>query len=223
MTEVLVAKAVSRQFDDGRRTLEVLRQVDLSISAGERFFIFGRSGSGKSTLLHILAGLDDPSQGEVLVDGQLISELPQNRRAVLRNQVMGFVYQFHHLLPEFTALENVAMPLLIRGEARKFAVNTAEQLLSEVELQDRTTHLPKQLSGGERLRVAVARAIVGEPKIVLADEPTGSLDAQSATQVMELLVQLSENHGTALIVVTHDETSADYATRTLHLSEGRLS
>ena len=223
MNEILKAVGVSRRFDDGDRKLDVLRDINLSMATGERVFVFGRSGSGKSTLLHILAGLDDLSSGEVWVADEHMGELSQNERAALRNRTMGFVYQFHHLLPEFTALENVAMPLLIRGVNRKRALEQSRDLLVEVELQDRATHLPKQLSGGECLRVAVARAIVGEPSIVLADEPTGSLDATSAEQVMRLLVNLSHNHDTALIVVTHDEASERYSTRTLHLKEGELT
>ncbi|MCY4095679.1 MAG: ABC transporter ATP-binding protein [Gammaproteobacteria bacterium] len=222
MNDVLVGKGLTKTFDDGRRNLQVLEGVDLAIAAGERVCVFGRSGSGKSTLLHILAGLLDTDAGEVWVDGTNLTESAPKERATLRNRALGFVYQFHHLLPEFTALENVAMPLLIRGDSTKDATFKATHLLHEIELDERMDHLPKQLSGGERLRVAVARAVVGDPKVVLADEPTGSLDSESASRVMELIESIGERHGTAFVIVSHDEGSSAFAHRTVRLSEGHL-
>lgn len=222
MSDVLVGKGVTKTFDDGRQSLPVLQGIDLAVAAGERVCVFGRSGSGKSTLLHILAGLLDADAGEVWVDGTNLTKCTSKVRAELRNRALGFVYQFHHLLPEFTALENVAMPLLIRGDSTKSAASKAEQMLCEIELEDRMDHLPKQLSGGERLRVAVARAVVGDPKVVLADEPTGSLDAESANRVMQLIESVSETFGTAFVIVSHDEGNSAFANRTLRLSGGHL-
>lgn len=222
MSDVLIAKGLIKTFDDGRQSLPVLQGIDLKIVAGERVCVFGRSGSGKSTLLHILAGLLDADAGEVWVGGTNLTECTSKERAAIRNRALGFVYQFHHLLPEFTALENVAMPLLIRGDTTKSAKSKAEQLLREIELQDRMDHLPKQLSGGERLRVAVARAVVGDPQVVLADEPTGSLDAESAQRVMELIESVSETFGTAFVIVSHDEGSGSFAHRTVRLRDGHL-
>ena len=222
MSDVLIGKGLSKTFDDGRQSLTVLQGIDLSVSAGERVCVFGRSGSGKSTLLHILAGLLDADEGEVWVDGTSLTECASKERALLRNRALGFVYQFHHLLPEFTAVENVAMPLLIRGDSTRKARTRAEQLLREIELGERMDHLPKQLSGGERLRVAVARAVAGDPKVVLADEPTGSLDSDSANRVMDLIMSISESHGTAFVIVSHDEGSGAFAHRTVRLSEGHL-
>lgn len=223
MSEVLKAEAIQKNYDDGRKSLQVLRGVDLNVHSGERVCIFGRSGSGKSTLLHILAGLLDTDDGEVWIDGKNLTTLSPSKRATVRNQDLGFVYQFHHLLPEFTALENVAMPLLIGGTDVNEARSEAAEMLDRIELSDRATHLPKELSGGERLRVAVARAVVGKPKVVLADEPTGSLDAESAKQVMQLICSISDTFATAFVIVTHDEDSAVYAHRTYRLVEGRLS
>lgn len=222
MSDVLVGKGLTKTFDDGRQSLPVLQGIDLTISAGERVCVFGRSGSGKSTLLHILAGLLDADEGEVWIGDTNLTECSSKERALLRNRALGFVYQFHHLLPEFTALENVAMPLLIRGDSTKSAKSKATKLLREIELDERMEHLPKQLSGGERLRVAVARAVVGDPQVVLADEPTGSLDADSASRVMELIQSVSETMGTAFVIVSHDEGSSVYAHRTVRLSEGHL-
>ena len=222
MSDVLVARKLVKNFDDGRKVLPVLRGIDVTVKKGERIFIYGRSGSGKSTLLHILAGLLDADEGEVVIDGTNLKECSERERAALRNQKLGFVYQFHHLLPEFTALENVAMPLLIRGEATKFARDAATELLNAIELGERLDHLPKQLSGGERLRVAVARAMIGEPRVVLADEPTGSLDVQSAENVMALIQSMSERFHTAFIIVSHDSSTGAYASRKLNIIEGQL-
>lgn len=223
MNDVLVAKGLSKTFDDGRKQLTVLQGVDLTIRNGERVCVFGRSGSGKSTLLHVLAGLLDADEGEVWINDTELSTCTEKVRAQLRNESLGFVYQFHHLLPEFSALENVAMPLLIRGDTVTSAKTAARSLLDRIELGDRLDHLPKQLSGGERLRVAVARAMVGKPKVVLADEPTGSLDAESAVRVMQLIESMSEAFGTAFVIVSHDESNSSYAHRTVRLVRGRLT
>lgn len=223
MSEVLTARNLVKNFDDGRTSLTVLRGVNLSVREGERICIFGRSGSGKSTLLHILAGLLDADEGEVVVDDTSLFECSERERAAIRNRKLGFVYQFHHLLPEFSALENVAMPLLIRGVSTKKAREKAKELLDAIELGERLGHLPKQLSGGERLRVAVARAMIGRPKVVLADEPTGSLDVQSAETVMALIQDMSERFQTAFVIVSHDRNSGSYASRTLSISDGQLS
>lgn len=221
-SEVVVAENLVKHFDDGRTVLPVLRGVNLTVREGERVCVFGRSGSGKSTLLHLVAGLLDADEGKVFIDGTDLFDCCEKERAAIRNRKLGFVYQFHHLLPEFSALENVAMPLLIRGEQTKHAREAAEELLHAIELGERLDHLPKQLSGGERLRVAVARAMVGEPKVVLADEPTGSLDTQSASTVMSLIQDMSERFQTAFVIVSHDETSNQYATRCLRISDGQL-
>ena len=218
----LVAAGVSKAYAQAHRSLPVLRQVDLQVRPGERVGIVGRSGAGKSTLLHILAGLSDPDQGTVTVMGQQLSGASTSARARLRNRRMGFVYQFHHLLPEFSALENVAMPMLVGGVAVGAATARAEELLARVELAGRATHRPHQLSGGERQRVAVARALAAAPSIVLADEPTGNLDRQSAAGVIALLMELGETTGTALVVVSHDWDMGSHVHRTLALEDGVL-
>ena len=223
MSSVLKAVALSKAYDDGERRLPVLTHAELDVTPGERVFIFGKSGSGKSTLLHLLAGLLEPDEGEVFLADRTFSKCTPNERAKMRNSTMGFVYQFHHLLPEFSAVENVAMPLLIGGETSKHALAKATEVLSDIALGERLDHLPKQLSGGERLRVAVARAIVGEPAIVLADEPTGSLDAQNAKVVMELIESVSTYHKIAFVVVSHDESASHFGHRSLSLADGHLS
>ncbi|MYD42940.1 MAG: ABC transporter ATP-binding protein [Gammaproteobacteria bacterium] len=222
MNDVVVAKHVTKAFEDGGRTLVVLQDINLTVAAGERLCVFGRSGSGKSTLLHVLGGLLDAGEGEVWVNGTNLSACSEQARAKVRNEALGFVYQFHHLLPEFSAVENVAMPLLISGVKTQAAQEAAATLLARIELADRMGHLPKQLSGGERLRVAVARAVIGNPKVVLADEPTGSLDAESAKRVMDLIRWMSETFKTAFIIVSHDESSGAYAHRTVRLVDGQL-
>jgi lipoprotein-releasing system ATP-binding protein len=223
MTEsVLEARAVARQFQQGPVTLEVLKAVNVAILAGERLSIVGASGSGKTTLLQILGGLDKPSSGEVLVDGRDIHLLGEKERGELRNHAIGFVYQFHHLLPEFSALENVAMPLLVRRMHTGEAKDRAREILKRVGLGERLTHRPHQLSGGERQRAAVARALVTQPKLVLADEPTGNLDGRNAESVFELMLELNRERRTSLVVVTHDMRIAARMDRALEIENGSL-
>lgn len=219
---ILEASKVQRSFREGGTTLEVLRGVELTIAAGERLAIVGASGSGKTTLLQIIGGLDQPTSGSVRIRGRDIHALSEAERCVLRNEALGFVYQFHHLLPEFTALENVAMPLLVRRVPVAEARAQAEALLGSVGLAGRLRHKPHQLSGGERQRAAVARALVTRPSLVLADEPTGNLDGANAQQVFDLMLQLNRELGTALVIVTHDLRIAARMDRTLTLTGGIL-
>jgi len=219
---ILEASKVQRSFREGGTTLEVLRGVELTIAAGERLAIVGASGSGKTTLLQIIGGLDQPTSGSVRIRGRDIHALSEAERCVLRNEALGFVYQFHHLLPEFTALENVAMPLLVRRVPVAAARAQAEALLGSVGLAGRLRHKPHQLSGGERQRAAVARALVTRPSLVLADEPTGNLDGANAQQVFDLMLQLNRELGTALVIVTHDLRIAARMDRTLTLTGGIL-
>ena len=218
---VLEAKNLHRHFDDGRNKVDVLRGVQLEVKRGEFVAVVGASGSGKSTLLHVLGGLDRPSQGEVFLNGRRFDNLDERTRGDLRNQHMGFVYQFHHLLPEFSALENVAMPLMLRANSQYKTVRVkAEQLLDQVGLSHRLTHKPGELSGGERQRVALARALVTDPDIILADEPTGNLDVDTAKGLFDLLRQLQLQRQMSMLIVTHDQSLAHAADRILAMRDG---
>lgn len=221
MQDILVAKNITKVYQDGKNTTTVLNGLDITVKQGERIAIVGTSGSGKSTLLHILGGLDVPTSGEVWLQGQLVNNLNETERGNLRNQYLGFIYQFHHLLAEFSAIENVAMPLLMRpnvpiSEARERAVN----LLKKVGLEHRLTHRPSELSGGERQRVAIARALVTQPSLILADEPTGNLDYANAQAVFEILSELQADFGTALLMVTHDRQLASLADKQMAMQNG---
>ena len=219
---VLSCSGLSKRYQDGSRAVQVLQSVDLSLQAGERIAIIGRSGSGKSTLLNLLGGLDLPSGGEVFVSGTAMATMDERARSRWRNRHLGFVFQFHHLLPEFSALEAVAMPLRIAGESRSAARERAEELLAAVGLSDRMTHHPGALSGGERQRVAIARALANRPRCVLMDEPTGNLDPESAERVLALIADI-DNGDTAFVVVTHDPAIAAKMDRQLKLEAGQLS
>ena len=221
-TAALECHALVKAFHQGPTLLPVLRGVELVVARAERLAVLGRSGSGKSTLLHILGGLADPDSGEVRIDGVLVGPLNAQTRARLRNRRMGFVYQFHHLLPEFTAMENVAMPLLLGAHRISEARQRAVEILEAVGLGGRLDHRPSQLSGGERQRVAIARALVADPAVVLADEPTGNLDQESADQVLSVMLDLAQRRGTAFVVVTHDEELAHRMQRRLYLTDGHL-
>jgi lipoprotein-releasing system ATP-binding protein len=221
MSDVLACRGLQKVYL-GPTAVPVLRGVDLDVKVGERIAIVGRSGSGKSTLLHLLGGLDSPSGGSVSVQGRAFSEMGEAERGRVRNATLGFVYQFHHLLPEFSALENVAMPLLIRRMPRADALGRAAAALTEVGLGERLEHQPGELSGGERQRCAFARAMVTEPACVLADEPTGNLDLRTADEVFEAMVRLSATHATAFVIVTHDPALAARAERIFELRDGVL-
>jgi lipoprotein-releasing system ATP-binding protein len=219
---VLEGAGLVKEFVQGGVTLQVLRGASITVRAGERIAIVGSSGSGKTTLLQLLGGLDLPTRGTVKIAGSAMNQLNDEQRGRLRNEAVGFVYQFHHLLPEFTALENVAMPLLVRRSSPKAAKAHAEAILTRVGLAARLNHRPSQLSGGERQRAAVARALVTQPKLVLADEPTGNLDGANAAQVFELMLELNRELQTSLVIVTHDERLAARLDRVLTLIDGTL-
>ena len=222
MSNVLVANQLCRSFDEAERQLIIINDLNLSVAAGERLAIIGASGSGKSTLLNLLAGLDTPTAGEVVIAGESISQLSENRRAELRNSQLGFVFQFHHLLPEFSALENIAIPQLLAGVSVDAAQQRAAYLIDQVGLSSRAQHKPAKLSGGERQRVAIARALANTPACVLMDEPTGNLDPHTAQDVEHYLLKLNQEQCVAQIVVTHDHALANRMDRVLELKEGRL-
>jgi lipoprotein-releasing system ATP-binding protein len=219
---VILANGLAKKFTEGKLYVEVLRDINLTVHAGEMVAVVGPSGSGKSTLLHLLGGLDYPASGKVEVDGIDINQLTEEDKGRLRNKYLGFVYQFHHLLPEFSALENVAMPLLIGGVATSEAKDRAREILDKVGLAQRERHRTGELSGGERQRVAIARALVNNPKCVLADEPTGNLDHKTALQIYKMIIDLNQEFKTAFVIVTHDLSIAQRMQRTLVLEDGRF-
>ncbi|MBK1781151.1 lipoprotein-releasing ABC transporter ATP-binding protein LolD [Advenella sp. WQ 585] len=218
----LQAKSIVKYYEDGNTRLDILKGIDLDVEQGEMVAIIGASGSGKSTLLHTLGLLDEPTSGEVLVNGARTAGLSEKQRSHIRNESLGFVYQFHHLLPEFSALDNVAMPLIVRRMDRAKARKMAEQVLAKVGLAQRVTHKPSQLSGGERQRVALARALVANPVCVLADEPTGNLDRETAQNMFSLLKSVNKEFNTAFVIVTHDPKLAELADRQLVMEKGLL-
>lgn len=222
MSSVLACRQLGKTFGEGDVALNILHDIDFTVGAGERIAISGTSGSGKSTLLHLLGGLDEPTSGDVSISGQPLASLSAVQLGRLRNKMLGFVYQFHHLLPEFTATENVAMPLLVRGVHTAQAREQAESLLARVGLSARLLHKPGEMSGGERQRAAIARALVTKPACVLADEPTGNLDRHNAEQVYELMLELNQELGTSLLVASHDPLIAERMDRVVKLEDGRL-
>lgn len=221
--EVLRCRNLSKSFHDGKEQIDVLQSVDFCVTAGQTIAIMGASGSGKSTLLHCLGGLDKPTTGEVWVDGQALHDMSESQKSQCRNHTLGFVYQFHHLLPEFNALENVMMPLLIRGEKAAIAKQAALKLIDAVELSHRVKHRVNELSGGERQRIAIARALVTNPRCVLADEPTGNLDLQTADRVTELMLHLNQHYQTAFVIVTHNQELAHRLETQYQLHAGVLT
>lgn len=219
---LLQCNKLGKRYQDGKVSASVLHEVSFTMQTGEMMAIVGSSGSGKSTLLHLLGGLDTPCRGEVMINGQSLNQLSAAAKAHLRNQSLGFVYQFHHLLPDFTALENVALPLLIGKVSTREATTRAQNMLAAVGLEARCEHRPAELSGGERQRVAIARALVNNPQLVLADEPTGNLDARNADSIFDLLAELNASQQTALLVVTHDLRLAKRLSRQMEMRDGRL-
>lgn len=223
MSDALIeTKNLNKSFNEGELLVEVLKGIDFTIKSNQSIAIIGTSGSGKSTLLHLLGGLDMPDKGEVFINNKNMGKLNDKQRGELRNQYLGFVYQFHHLLDEFTALENIAMPLLIRRDDKEESLDKASNLLNKVGLSKRAQHKPGELSGGERQRAAIARALVTEPKCILADEPTGNLDEKTAEQVFELILELNQSLGSSIIMVTHNMSLSRRADRVLKLKEGFL-
>ncbi|CAK9884705.1 MAG: Lipoprotein-releasing system ATP-binding protein LolD [Candidatus Erwinia impunctatus] len=220
---LLQCRELCKRYQEGSVTTDVLHQVSFDLMQSEMVAIVGSSGSGKSTLMHLLGGLDTPTSGEVFFNAESVTAMSPGERAELRNRQLGFIYQFHHLLPDFTALENVAMPLLIGGQRRSEVEKAAREMLAAVGLEKRGTHRPAELSGGERQRVAIARALVNNPRLVLADEPTGNLDARNADAIFELLNQLNARQGTAFLVVTHDLQLAGRLHRQMEMRDGRLT
>lgn len=224
MNEMIVSCSdLSKSYHDGNMNIDVLKGIHFTINPGDRIAIVGPSGSGKSTLLHLLGGLDKPTKGQVYQQGIDWQTLSEKQRCKLRNKHLGFIYQFHHLLPEFSALENVALPLLLAGSSVEEATHQANEILDQVGLAARTQHKPSQLSGGERQRVAIARALVHRPQCVFADEPTGNLDQATALKVFDLMLNLNKKFNTALVIVTHDRQLADRMDKVLSLHEGNLS
>ena len=219
---VIHCENLGKYYDQGPQRVEALKNVSLRIEDGERIAVIGSSGSGKTTLLNLLGGLDAPSSGKVFIGGRDLSALDERERGILRNRFLGFVYQFHHLLAEFSALENVAMPLLIRGNGMKDAQQRAADMLQRVGLGKRAGHRPSQLSGGERQRVAIARALVGEPRCVLLDEPTGNLDHSTGLEISKLMLELNRSLATSFVTVTHDRELAQSMQRILVLEDGQL-
>ena len=223
MSDLIKCQQVSYHYNSGKVKTPVLETLNLSISQGESIAILGQSGCGKSTLLNLLGGMSQPSAGKVFLSGNNLSELSEDQITNLRAQHLGFVFQFHHLLKDFSALDNVAMPLLIRGDNKQTALISAKALLSKIGLKSRLDHRPAELSGGERQRVAIARALITQPSCLLADEPTGNLDAKNAADVLSLMIELNQAQNSALVMVTHDDKIAQQMQRVLILENGRLS
>ena len=219
---MLVAENLYKIYKDGKISLEVLKGINLEVKGGETLCIIGPSGAGKSTLLHLLGGLDEPSKGKVFFEGEELYRIPEEQRAKIRNEKIGFVFQFYHLLPEFSALENVLLPALIDTTPFPQAKERAEELLRLVGLQARMNHKPSQLSGGEQQRVAIARTLINDPDIIFCDEPTGNLDSQQGRQIVELLCNLNQEQGKTLVIVSHEESIAKMANRIIHIRDGEL-